>query len=214
MFESGVLTEEILTEEAVATTESQNPSFCRKRSFNRIAGITDRTIASVAAYIPSNNISIVWSQCVYPTSESIQIDRDNVFETILKRLSEHEGTLYLKTLSELTADAEDYLAKNSVLSDIMIDLVTKIREKIQATYRLFKCNIYFDFDKEISNWDELILAISIQEPRFERRLKMYDELSEVVESTIGDWKARKTKTSQITLIEELDEKLTIEIKRL
>lgn len=114
MFDTNVLTREISADGIIASTETCEPDYCKKWSFNRIAGITDTTIMQVAQHMPyqlSQNISVVWFQQVYQAPQSMGIDRDEVFEALLRRLSEQENVLQLKTIAELSEDVENYLSE-------------------------------------------------------------------------------------------------------
>jgi len=217
MFDTNVLTREISAEGVVASTEACAPDYCRKWSFNRIAGITDTTILQVTQHMPyqlSQNISVIWFQQVSQAPQSIGFDRDEVFEALLRRLSEQENVVQLKTLAELSEDAENYLSSNGFLSEIMADLVSAVREEILKTYDSFRAKIFFSYDKEVPGWSDLVFSVRVAEDNMTKRLELYDVLGKVTERLIGKWRARQIKRQNIKRLDEFDHKLSLEVKNI
>ncbi len=134
-------------------------------------------------------------------------------------LSKYESQIVDVALIEskvykISEDAELLISKNKISIEVINEVVEEISELLIKYGKDFRIELYIQRDKEITTWEELVISILVKEKDFNNIIKIWDEIGNIVEEIV-DSKLKKYKSeTEIKMIKEFDDKLTIEVKEL
>ncbi|MCD6093286.1 MAG: hypothetical protein J7J51_00605 [Candidatus Omnitrophica bacterium] len=115
---------------------------------------------------------------------------------------------------KISEDAELFISKNKISIEIINEIVEETHELLIKYGKDFRIELYIEKDKEIATWEELVISILVKEKDFNNIIKIWDEIGNIVEEIV-DSKLKKYKSeTEIEMIKEFDDKLTIEVKEL
>ena len=107
-----------------------------------------------------------------------------------------------------------FISKNKISIEIINEIVEETHELLIKYGKDFRIELYIEKDKEIATWEELVISILVKEKDFNNIIKIWDEIGNIVEEIV-DSKLKKYKSeTEIEMIKEFDDKLTIEVKEL
>jgi len=188
-----LVNQEVLCTSPIDIAEGRDLAIFKKRSLNRNFDIAEKTIEEVVSRL------------------TLEV-RKVVLESLLKTLEISLTLIYIKTkIYELTEDAETLLATDELLISVVTEAVDKIEEIVSKTYPTHKVKIYLSKDMEVPKWNELVTSIIIDEENFDRMIETWDKIEKKIEEIIA--KVKEEKGEDISHLEEIDNKLAIELER-
>lgn len=108
----------------------------------------------------------------------------------------------------ITEEAGTFLEKHEALVELIDNIIDGVKNILSNIGQKYKIKIYLSKDMEVENWEEIVLAIGIEEENFSKIIKLWDKIEEKAESIIDEFKRDKNeKASDV-------KKLSIEVDRL
>ena len=140
----------------------------------------------------------------------IVLGLNSVYDTI-EHFPEPVGFLpFIESkVSEIADEAKDFLIMDTLLCDIIGEILSKIGHILVDLEPEIK--LYVSRDMEIDDWKEFVFSVGIREGNFSKIIKLWDEIEEVAEKVIDGMKAKCWGMSHI---ETIDKMLSLEVRRL
>lgn len=149
-------------------------------------------ITSKELSIPNSVFMVNWTTKEYyqkvsnrleePIKEIIQ---NEIIENIWDNLRLSLINNLKSNVDEITAEAESFVASNSLLFKVLNKIVFEISRCVATRYGKYKLNLFMSTDYE-SELKELVFSVQIDENNFENRDKFWNEIGQKAENIVDN----------------------------